>query len=341
MLPSDNRTFLNVIAAVSFFITLLSPSFSFSQTSEPDAVFILRGITRLSSGKAAERVSLELTQNEKPAVNTFSGKNGKYYIEMEISTLNKNNEHVLYISQAGFISKSITINTYIPPDEYSANTFPTYLFDLEIKMIEKTGKDIVLEGPAGKIKWDISLHAFTFEQSYAKIIHQTEANPDEYIAVKNKKKELDQAIKPAEADAASKKQSTFTPPLEQKQKKDTDQPIQQENGLSKQKIRKKNTGDSLGPFAEGKDRASVAGPGSTIKSPVLAANSDTETANGLEKYSIGIAKTSVKMTAEKRKKEKFTNLSAKYETNNRLTSLLNAIDEEDKAQKYKTNLVKQ
>jgi len=334
MLYSDYHRNIYFAIAVSFFI-FSSSLLSFSQVSEPDAVFVLRGNTRLQSGKAAERVDLELKKNGQTVKKTISGKNGKYYLEMDISILDKNSDYVLYITQVGTVSKSISINTYISPDEYIANTFPRYIFDLEIKMIEKTGNDIVLEGPSGRINWDDSQDSFIFDQSYAKIIRKTEDNPDKYLADKNKKQESEAARKKAEEEARLKAEAEAKLLAEQKSKEDADRILKKNLEAMKQDQKKKRVQDSLDSLA----LATAAKATIQIKKSakqISPEDVDENAFDGTGTYSINIAKRSWKAAQEKINKEKAANLSAKYETNNTLTSLLNMIDEDEKNQKLKT-----
>ena len=340
MLYSENYRNIFFTIAVSFFLFSFFPLLSFSQTSEPDAILVLRGNTRLQSGKPAERVDLELKKNGQTVEKTFSGKNGKYSLEMDISILDKNSEYVLYITQIGTVPKSITINTYISPDEYIANTFPKYIFDLEIKMIEKTSDDIVIEGPSGKIIWDNSQHSFTFVQSYAKIVRKTEDNPDKYLAEKNKKQELDAARKKAEEEARLKAEAEAKLLAQQKSKEDAEKIIQKNMEAMKQNLRKKHTQDSLDSITT----VNAAKATINIKKSVREISPDDvdqDSFDGIGTYSINIAKRALKVAQEKINKEKATNLSAKYETNNTLTSLLNMIDEDEKNQKNRTNSNKQ
>jgi hypothetical protein len=331
MLYSEHYRTIFLSIAVSFFIFLSFPSILHSQTSEPDAVFILRGSTKLQSGKAAERVDLELKKNGKTISKIFSAKNGKYSLEMEISILDRNSEYVLYISQVGTVPKSISINTYISPEEYSSNTFPNYIFDLEIKMIEKTGNDIIIEGPSGKIIWDNSQHAFTFDQSYAKIIRKKEDNPEKYLADKNRKQELEAARKKDE-EARLKAEAEAAFLTEQKLKRDAEKDFETNAEAMKKNLIKKKYRDSI-DSARGVNNSKI---NLALKNPVKEIFSDAVDQNafdGTGMYSINIAKRSIKEIQEKMNKEKATNLSAKYETNNTLTSLLNMIDEDEKNNK--------
>src|SRR3990172_1807594 len=114
-----NRNFF-FITAVSFFLFSSFSFSSYSQTADgADAIFILKGNTKLLSGKAAEGVDMELKKDGKTINKIISGKNGKYYIQMEVSTANQKSEYILNISQAGTVPKSLSINTYISKEEFN------------------------------------------------------------------------------------------------------------------------------------------------------------------------------------------------------------------------------
>ncbi len=321
-----NRNLFLSIAVFFFLFSFFSFS-SYSQTAEKaDAIFILKGNTKFLSGKAAEGVDMELKKDGKTINKIMSGKNGKYYIQMEVSTSNPKNEYVLNISQVGTVPKSLSINTYISQEEFNLFTYTRYDFELEIKMIETNVKDIVLERPSGKIKWDNSVHKFSFDQVYAKIIQKDEEKmkDENYLrelAAKNKKDEDELAKKKADEDAklkaiqdaklkADEEAKRFA---HQKSKEEAERILQQNLEAIKQEMRKKRVQDSL-------DSLALTAAGKT-------------TFDGTDAYSINIAKKYLNASKEKMNREKAQNLSAKYETNNILSSLLNMVDEHDKRMK--------
>ena len=100
----------------------------------------------------------------------------------------------------------------------------------------------------------------------------------------------------------------------------------------KLEIRRKHVQDSLDSLAS----ASAGKATLEIKKfakPISGDDVDQNAFDGTSAYSINIAMKSLKMAQEKMNKKKAENLSAKYETNNTLTSLLNMIDEDEKNQK--------
>ena len=134
--------------------------------AEPEIIFVLKGNIYSDSGKSAEGVSMELKKNGQTIVKTLSDINGKYYLRMRISIYDKNHEYLLYVTQAGTMPKTLSINTYIPQEEYHKDNFIRYDFSLQIVQIATSVKDIVLNHPpSGKIHWDNTQHRFAFSQT--------------------------------------------------------------------------------------------------------------------------------------------------------------------------------
>lgn len=345
--PEYKRNFFFSFA-VSFFLFSLFPFFCFSQGDATAAIFILKGNTKLHSGAYAEGVDIELKKNGQVISKISSGKNGKYYIQMNVSTTNPKNDYILNITQVGTIPKLLSVNAYIPPEEFNLFTFTRYDYDLEIVMIETKVEDIVLEKPSGKIKWDVTKHGFEFDQSYAKVAQkESDKMKDENylreLAAKKKKEEEDaaktkadeEAKLKADADAKIKADEEAKRIAELKAKEESDRILQQNLEAMKQEMAKKRIADSL---AEVERKKAVEAANTKVEiqkfvKPVSPEDVDQNAFDGTGAYSINIAKQSLKTRHDKLNKEKAKNLSAKYETNNTLTSLLNMADEHDKKMK--------
>jgi hypothetical protein len=352
--PELKRKF-SYSVSVSFFLFSFSPFLfvtlsgveGFSQQAA--AIFILKGNTKLqSTGKGMEGVEMELKKNGVVVSKINSGKNGKYYIQMDVSTTNAQNDYTLNISQEGTIPKLLSINTYISPEEFNLHTYARYDFDLEIVMVETNVKDIVLEKPSGKIHWDAALHGFAFDQSYAKIAQkeQDKMKDENYLKelAAKKKKEEDEAAKKkadeeaklkADADAKTKADEEARKLAEQKQKEEAERILQQNMEAMKQEIMKKRIADSLAEIEKKKalDAANAKVEIQKFVKPVSPEDVDQNAFDGTGAYNINIAKKTLKARQAQMNKEKARNLSAKYETNNTLTSLLNVVDETDKQMK--------
>jgi len=319
--------------AVSFFLLSFFSPISYSQTRDDDAppVFILKGNTKFLSGKPAEGVDLELKKNGQTILKTLTGKNGKYEIKMEVSVDDKNHNYLLYITQPGTVPKSISLNTYIAPEEAS---FLRYVFELEIKMIETKEKDIIIEKPSGRIHWDTEQHDFAFDQTY---LVMKEDDTERLLAEKRKREEEELAKQKAE-EARLKAEADAKLLADQQSQAEAERIIQENLAAMKKQMREKRMQDSLDSVATaGKAIVEII----KISKPISPDDVDENAFDGTGAYSINIAKKALKQSQEKMNLEKATNLSAKYETNNTLTSLLNMVDEHDKSQKLKVKSTQQ
>ena len=341
----------SILTAVSFFLFLLLPVFCYSQTSEETAgVFTLKGVTKLGNGNPDPGVAMELKLGNQSIEKIISSKNGKYSVKMEISTTNPANEYTLFITQPGTVPKTLIINTYIPLNEFSLNSFSDYDFDLEIVMLTTNIKDIILERPSGKIKWASDQNNFALDQVYAKIIQKEEEqlkkNSDKYFTelsekkkkaekqeeLKNKEEEEILKTKKEEEEKQLKSEEEKAKALAQQKANEVENEVIRKNLESmKQEMRKWRMQDSLDSLAAFASKTTV-----TIEKTITpSSKKDVEVTTfiGADAYSISIAKKSLKVAQEKINKTKAHNLAAKYETNNMLTSLLDVVDEHDKKMK--------
>lgn len=325
------------ITAVSFF---LSPLLSYTQTKDDvGALFILKGNTKLMSGKGLEGVDMELKKDGKTISKIVSGKNGKYYMQMDISGTNAKSEYMLYITKEGTAPKVLSINTYIPQKEIRG---ARYDYALEVFMLETTVKDIVIEKASGNIHWDSPSSSFKFDQVYAKVtqkeIDENEKKRREEEIAKKKaeeearlKAEADARAK-ADADARARADAETKRLADQKAKDEADRIVKENLEAMKQTMMKKRMQDSLDSLAAlttSKTKIEI----NKMSRPVSPDDVDQNAFDGTGAYSINIAKKILKARQERANKEKAKNLSAKYETNNTLTSLLDMVDEHDKKMK--------
>lgn len=312
----------------------------YAQTEEPDAIFILKGKTELNTtNKSLEGVQLELKKSGKSIQKISSDKRGRYYLQLGVSTSNKENEYMLYISMDGTVPKTLKINTYIPPGEFGVNNVPRYEFDLNITMTATTEKDIIVQRPSGKIIWDSQARKFQFDQKFA-ILAQKEDDAAKKKAEEEarlkaeaeaKLKADEEARLKAEAEAKLKADelAKLRAEEERKQKEEAERIVQANLKAMQEEMRRKRQKDSLDSLAmisAGKTKVEI----NRLSRPVTPKDVDENAFDGTGAYSINIAKKALKAYLDKKRKEKANNLSAKYETNNTLTSLLNMVDEHDK-----------
>lgn len=272
------------------------------------------------NGKPTDLVTLELRKNNQLINKLTTTKSGKYYLQLEASTTMPGSEYILNITKDGTVPKQLNINTYVPPDEFNIFPFVRFDFDLEIVMIETSAKDIVLERPTGKIKWNSKKHKFDFDQVYAKIIQKEEEkikeDPDKYF------KEM-AAKKKAEEEAAKKKADELAA---QKAKEEANKILQKNLAAMKEALRKQRIADSLAALEAAKAKMEI----KKFTKPVSAEDVDIKAFDGTDAYSISIAKKALNSEKRKREYKKASNLASKYETTNILTSLLDVVDEQDK-----------
>ena len=329
--------------AVSLFYFLSSPLFSFSQkiSGEADAVFILKGKTKLDNGTAAEGVNIEVKKSGELITQLVSGKNGKFTFKMNVSVLNKNNEYMIYISKEGTVPKTLKVNTYISPEEYSTYISPSYFFDLSITLAQTSEKIIVLQKASGKIVWDYEQHGFAFDQTFA----QTKEDDTEKLLAEKRRRDSLELAKKKNADLAAeevrlKAIADAKAEADRKAKEEADRIIQKNLEAVKAEIHRKRMQDSLDSLALANKGKAVVEIVKFVK-PISADDVDENAFDGTGAYSINIAKKTLKAEQEKFSKEKAANLSAKYETNNTLTSLLNMVDEHEKNEKSLVKSIKQ
>lgn len=326
-------------ALVSFFLFQPFASLLLAQDNAA-ALLILKIKTELkSTEKAAEGVEFEVKKNGVVVSKTTSGKNGKCTIQLDVSTSNPGNEYIIYISQAGTIPKILSVNAYVPKEEFSKNPFVRFDKELEIIMIETTVKDIVIEKASGKLKWDNAEDDFVFDQTYAKIMQKEEqklqTNPDQYLkdlAKKKKKEEEAEAKKKAIEDAKLKAEEEAKRLAEQKAKEEADRILKENLEVMKKELEKKRIADSLAELEKKKllETANAKLDIKKITTLLVTEQIDKNEFDGSKTYNINIAKKILNAHKEKLNKEKSQNLSAKYETNNTLTSLLDMVDENAK-----------
>lgn len=326
MLQSVLKGIFFYTASIAFILFFIFPLSSFSQNdTERGALFVLKGTTKFFTGKAVDGVELELKKDGKTVTKITSSKSGKYYIQMETSTINPQNEYFLYITKEGAVPKALSINTYLPVEEFSQNSFVRYDFDLEIVMFETSVKNVSIDKPSGKIHWDSQQHLFAFDQVYAKIIQKEEEklkeDPDKFLKEQAEKKE-----KEYEELAKKKAEEEALKLADQKAKEDAENIIRQNLEAVKNEMIRKRKEDSLADLAaQEKPTTEV----EKFEAPAFD-NVDQNAFDGASAYSINIAKKTLKVSKDKLNKEKAANLSAKYETNNTLTSLLDMVDEQEK-----------
>lgn len=306
--------------------------------------------------EAMEGVEIEVKKNGVTVAKTTSGKKGKYSFQVSVSTGNSKNDYVVHYSAKGMGPKMIYINAFAPKDEYKK--YPSAKFDCElnIPLFPTTITDIELIKPYAKIKWDkMKEHKFVVDPVYFKVAQGEEqkiaANADLYYTalVKKKKKQeealaknktaaeaklkaAEEAKRKAEEEARLKEEAEARKLADLKAKEEANRIMLEQA----EALKKKRLADSLMLARRRKavESASVTPVIQEIVKPKEKEIIDIKDPYDVsETFSINVARRSLNIEREKRNQEKSYNLSAKYETINTLTSLLNEVDEYDKRNK--------
>ena len=258
--------------------------------------------------------------------------NGRYTLRMSVDDSDKTCEYILSITRDGVVPKTLSINTYVPRSDFQANPFSTYDFDLEIELIPTTVSDVVIEFPFGKIRWYTDQGAFALDQVYAKMVKKEETklkeDPDKYLKELAEKRSKEEADKRAEEDSRVKREAEQAPKQKVEEVAAHDQPPV---STPPPPVIPSN------PVPE----VEVKNPAVT---PVKVVNKIVETPGSrdasLERFRQMTDPAQIAQVAEARKKatteqikaekKKSANLSSKYESNNPMTSLLDAADESNR-----------
>ena len=311
-----------------------------------------------------EGVTIEVKKNGASVLKITSGKKGRYFLQIPISTTDAKNDYVVYFSKDGMSPRMIYLNAYLSKDEFKKYQSAKYDFALDQGLYETTLKDIELDKPNGKIKWDaVKDHKFSFDENYARLQAGEEAkikaNADAYFtALAKKKKKTDDALakKQSAADAKKKAEEELKRKADEeakalaaqkakeesdrlaalKAKEEADRIQREKEAMAKADALKKHRADSLAEDAR-KKALEMANASVEVQEAITPARGNMKESNSgydvSETYSIHIARRSLSAAREKRNKVKGKNLSAKYETFNILTSLLDMVDEDDKKNK--------
>jgi len=345
------------LKTVTFF---LFSFFLITVQAQDNSVLVIKGQTLTAEGKSSlagsigarsvktndegvEGVNIEVKKGGATILKTTSGKKGKYSFQIPISTSDPMNDYVVYISKDGFVPKMISINAYLSKNEFANYSSAKYDFEWDWNLLKTTITDIELDKPSAKISWDfLKEHKFSFDMAYynkhvLKEDQKMIPNPDAYfknLGKKKKKAEETLSKNKAAADAKVKADEEAKKlAADLKAKEEADRIEREKIEALKKEALKKHIADSLAE-AERKKAMEASSAKMEIKKIVKPITEDYDagknTFDASETYSINIAKKSLSAEKEKRNKERGKNITAKYETTNTLTSLLNMIDEYDK-----------
>ncbi len=305
-----------------FLLCIYSPSFS-QKKGNQTAAFTLYGKIYLND-KPADMVSLELFQNGQLLKKTLTSKNGKYTFVMNQDTASQKNEYIIHVLKEGTVPKTLLINTYIPKEDYDDNT---YEYVLEITLIPTTINDIVIQRPSARIKWNAEENSFGLDQVYAKIIQKEEeqlkTDPDKYLkqqAEKIKKEEVAKIKIENPTIKVIPKLDSITSP---KENKEPELVIKENLNALKTELKELAQTDTAPVVKTVKE---VTQPIAVTPAKVSKQEAFDESLN----YELKKERIALEKEKNKTEKKKNANLATKYETNNMMSSLLDAVDEHDK-----------
>ena len=308
-----------------------------------------------------EGVTIELKKNGATVQKLSSGKKGRYSFEIPVSTTDLKNDYVIYFSMEGMAPRMVFVNAFLTKDEFKKYQSAKYEIELNEGLYGTTVTDIELDKPNAKIKWDaVKEHKFSFDEAQARFMAGEEAkmkaNADAYFtALAKKKKKTDDVLakkKAAEdaklkaAEDAKKKELEEAQRLAAekakaeadrlaaiKAKEDADRAQREKDEMARKESLRRHKADSLAELARLKE-LEMANAKIDIKSNVRQAVQEVfeskDRYDVSEAYSISIARRAISAEKQRRNMVKGKNLSAKYETFNILTSLLDEVDESDR-----------
>ena len=119
-------------------------------------------------------VKVELKKNDQVIKTITSSRNGKYEFLIEVnSTDNTDADYVFSFTRARMLPKTARINTFIEHPVASS-----YLFNLDVDMLEQKKDDIVIDLPSANIRWSEDEGKFIFDQTHAKTIKKIKEQDD-------------------------------------------------------------------------------------------------------------------------------------------------------------------
>lgn len=179
--------FKATIQLALFPISLLITSLCFSQEKKESVpVVIVEGIVKLK-GKAVNNATLTLNKDGKQVAKLITPRNGIYHFELNKSNNNPQNSYKIEIVKEGTVNGVVTINTYIPPEQF---TPVPYLYNLDFNLIDMEAANGAKKKDYGLIHWFIDKKVFDFDKDY---VPPVEVDP----AAENLAKKAD-SIKAAE-----------------------------------------------------------------------------------------------------------------------------------------------
>ncbi|HXC05640.1 MAG TPA: hypothetical protein VNZ86_12850 [Bacteroidia bacterium] len=312
-------------------VTCLFTPFLRGQSLTSDAGFVLKGVVRIN-GKPVEGAALELKKNGTSLHKILTTRNGKFTLRMSVNDSDKTFEYILSVSKEGTVPKTLSINTYVPRNDFLANPFSAYDFDLEIELLPTTVSDVVIEFPFGKIRWYSDQGAYALDQVYAKMIKKEEnklkEDPDKYLKELAEKRNKDELDKRKE-EPVSVKHDAVEPPKPVSEVTTVPAPAPLPAPVP--------AAVSASPAPAHEQGVRTEAPAPSIKKIVETPGSRDASLEQFKQMTDPVQIAQVSEAYKKQKnaqatmeRKKSANLSTKYESNNPMTSLLDAADDRNR-----------
>jgi hypothetical protein len=349
------------LRTISFFILLLlPPAWVMSQTTKKSGLEFSGVILDKSSTKKNANVKISVTDLQKANASDsvlYTGENGSFKFRFEIQK-----EYLLTFEKKGYIRKKILLNTAFPNENNKIITnFFEIMFQMSDKMPSNYGGEL-LDKPFGKIVYIPAQKLFDYDPVYASEIKKelNKLSADQIEKLTNQRENPGAQITPvtqATATQVAPVVSKVVAPVPQPKAADDKSlksPVEKLNNMKTVEIKK-----TAGPLPDIKieqktETKNLQEPpkspifkGAAIAIETYKVNTKTKNAehlffeNEIEKREITIKKTVLEITDRKkiiyetflqqkilRKSEakKKKNASAKYTSENPLTSFMNVTD---------------
>lgn len=154
-----------MIRRASIIFCFIYFSFSVSGQEKTSKEIKFEGEVKLNN-QSLSGVKLELKKNGEVVKTIKSSSSGDYVLLIDINTTNSEDaDYVLTFTKNKMLPKTVSINTYIEKP-----TARSYIFNLDVDMMEQKEDDIVIDLPSANIRWSEDDRKFIFDQTHAKTI---------------------------------------------------------------------------------------------------------------------------------------------------------------------------
>jgi flavodoxin len=154
----NNSSNIHLVRVFSIFLLLLLSLSDFAFAQEKYSVF---GRVKIENG-SLENTRISILKNAEKMSSSLIDGSGKFEYELDFG-----NEYILEFSKEGFVTKKVSISTFVPLDILSRdNQFPPFKFMVSLFPAYE-GLDLsVFDQPMGMIMYDKELDDFDYDRDY-------------------------------------------------------------------------------------------------------------------------------------------------------------------------------